>query len=194
MTWLEAYRADVRRYTAYGESGALRQILMQQGLWALLQYRLASSLYRAAMPSILKRPFLLAMVVWQKLIEITTGICLPYTAQIGAGLYIGHFGHIILNSDLVMGRDCNLSQGVTIGVSGRGDRRGVPFIGNRVYFGANATVAGKIRVGDDAVIGANSLVTADVPDGCTVVGVPAEIVSRKGSQDYIHPTVQCQKQ
>lgn len=194
MTWMEAYRADVRRYTAYGESGALRQILTQQGLWALLQYRLASSLYRAAMPSILKRPFLLAMVVWQKLIEITTGICLPYTAQIGAGLYIGHFGNIILNSDIVMGCDCNLSQGVTIGVSGRGDRRGVPVIGNRVYFGANATVAGKIRVGDDAVIGANSLVTADVPDGCTVVGVPAEIVSRKGSQDYIQTTVQYQKQ
>ncbi len=190
MTWLAAYRADVRRYTAYGESSALRQILTQQGLWALLQFRLASGIYRAAIPSILKRPLLLAMVFWQKLIEIATGICLPYTAQIGAGLYIGHFGHIILNGGVVMGSDCNLSQGVTIGVSGRGDRRGVPAIGDRVYFGANATVAGKILVGNDVVIGANSLVTADVPDGCTVIGVPAEIVSRKGSQDYILPRSQ----
>lgn len=190
MTWLAAYRADVRRYTAYGESGALRQIMTQQGLWALFQFRLASAIYHAAMPSILKRPFLLAMVFWQKLIEIMTGICLPYTAQIGAGLYIGHFGHIILNSGVVMGSDCNLSQGVTVGVSGRGDRRGVPVIGDRVYFGANATVAGKILVGSDVVIGANSLVTADVPDGCTVVGVPAEIVSHKGSQEYIQPAKQ----
>lgn len=187
MNWLAAYRADVGRYTAYGESGALRQMLTQQGLWALLQYRLASSVYRAALPSVLKRPLLLAMVVWQKLIEITTGVSLPYTAEIGAGLYIGHFGHIIINGGVVMGGDCNLSQGVTIGVSGRGDRRGVPVIGDRVYFGANATVAGRIRVGDDVAIGANSLVITDVPDGCTVVGVPAEIVSRKGSQDYIQP-------
>ncbi|HMV46449.1 MAG TPA: DapH/DapD/GlmU-related protein [Blastocatellia bacterium] len=190
MNWLTAYCADVRRYTAYGESGALRQVLTQQGLWALLQYRLASAVYQSALPAVLKRPLLLLMVVWQKLIEIAAGICLPYTAQIGAGLYIGHFGHIILNSGVVIGSECNLSQGVTIGVSGRGARRGVPVIGDRVYFGANATVAGKIRVGNDAVIGANSLVTSDVPDGCTVLGVPAEIISRKGSQDYIEPVKQ----
>ena len=105
MNWLTAYCADVRRYTAYGESGALRQVLTQQGLWALLQYRLASAVYQSALPAVLKRPLLLLMVVWQKLIEIAAGICLPYTAQIGAGLYIGHFGHIILNSGVVIGSD-----------------------------------------------------------------------------------------
>ena len=185
-----AYREDIRRYTAYGTGNdALRQVLTQQGLWALMQYRMASAIYCSALPYFLKRPLLLLMVFWQKVVEVTTGICLPYSAVIGPGLYIGHFSHVILNSDVVMGCDCNLSQGVTIGVSGRGDQRGVPVIGDRVYFGAHATVAGNIRVGSDAVIGANSLVVNDVPDGCTVVGVPAQVVSRKGSQDYIRPVV-----
>ncbi|MBL8172204.1 MAG: serine acetyltransferase [Acidobacteria bacterium] len=188
MNWLATFRTDIQRYTAYGESGALRQLLTQQGLWALLQYRVAAAVYRSSLPGLLRRPLLLLLVVWQKLIEITTGISLPYTAQIGPGLYIGHFGHIILNGNAVLGSQCNLAQGVTIGVSGRAERRGVPQIGDRVYIGANATVAGKIVVGNDAVIGANSLVTADVPEGCTVVGVPAQIVNHKGSQEYLQPS------
>lgn len=187
MSWLSVYRQDVGRYTEYAGGGALIQMLTQQGLWALFQYRLAAAIYHARLPGGLKRLLLLWMVAWQKLLEITTGICLPYTAVIGPGLYIGHFGQIILNGKTVLGRDCNLSQGVTIGVSGRGEQRGVPQIGDRVYFGANAVVAGSITIGNDVVIGANTLVTADVPDNCTVVGVPGGIVSRKGSQDYLHP-------
>src|SRR5205085_4361981 len=128
----------VERYTEYAGGGSLIQVFTQQGLWALLQYRLAAAIYDAAWPGLFKRWLLLWMVAWQKLIEITTGICLPYTAVIGPGLYIGHFGNIILNGKAVLGSNCNLSQGVTIGVSGRGAQRGVPRIGDRVYFGANA--------------------------------------------------------
>ena len=57
----------------------------------------------------------------------------------------------------------------------------------RVYLGTNAVVAGGITIGNDVVIGANTLVTTDVPNNCTDVGVPGEIVSRKGSQEYLHP-------
>ncbi|MDP5101339.1 MAG: serine acetyltransferase, partial [Nonlabens sp.] len=83
------------------------------------------------------------------------------------------------------GSHCNISQGVTIGVSGRGEHRGVPVIGNNVYIGANATIAGKIIVGNRAVIGANSLVINDVAEGTTVVGVPALKVSDNDSASYI---------
>jgi serine O-acetyltransferase len=124
-------------------------------------------------------------VAWQKCIEITTGISLPYAAQIGPGLYIGHFGGIIVNHETVIGANCNLSQGVTIGVSGYGSRRGIPVIGDRVYICANAVVAGRITVGHDVVIGGNSLVTDDVPNHVTVVGVPAVVVSQHGSEPYI---------
>jgi serine O-acetyltransferase len=185
MSWLSDYSQDVRRYTAYSEGCALTQILTQQGLWALLQYRLAAAVYRSVLPRAVKRVLLLVLVIWQKIIEVSTGTSLPYTALIGPGLYIGHFGNIIVNGNAVIGSNCNLSQGVTIGISGRGERRGVPRVGNRVYFGANAVAAGSITIGDDVIIGGNSLANADVPPHCTVVGVPAVIVSNKGSEEYI---------
>ena len=72
-----------------------------------------------------------------------------------------------------------------MGVSGRDKDRGVPKIGNRVYLGANAVVAGKITIGDSAVIGACSLVTQDVEAGITVLGVPAKKISDKDSSSYI---------
>jgi serine O-acetyltransferase len=84
-----------------------------------------------------------------------------------------------------VGADCCISQGVTIGVSGRGEKRGVPVIRDRVYLGVNAVIVGKIDVGDDVVVGANSLVNRDVPPHTTVVGVPAVIVSQNGSEEYL---------
>lgn len=185
---LAAYKCDIARYVAYAGGGALRQILTQQGLWALLQYRLAFAVHQSRLPHGLKRPILLFCVLWQKCMEVITGISLPYTARIGPGLYIGHYGNIILSGKAVLGCSCNLSQGVTVGVSGRGERRGVPVIGDRVYIGANAVVAGAITVGDDSVIGANSLVITDVSANSTFVGVPAVKTSDRGSEDYLSPS------
>ena len=183
--WLADFRMDIGRYKAYRNRGTLTQLFTQQGLWALLQYRNAAAVYRSALPVLIKRPLLVLASAWQKLIEVATGISLPYTASIGPGFYVGHFGNIIINGEAVIGSNCNISQGVTIGVSGRGERRGVPMIGNRVYIGANAVVAGKISVGDDAVIGANSLVVSDVPASSTAVGVPAVIADSDGSAEYL---------
>jgi serine O-acetyltransferase len=74
---------------------------------------------------------------------------------------------------------------VTIGVSGLGAKRGVPVIGHQVYIAANSIVAGKIHIGDRALIGACSLVTSDVAANTTVLGVPAQVISQNGSKDYI---------
>ena len=81
--------------------------------------------------------------------------------------------------------DCNLSQGVTIGIGGRGERRGVPRVGDRVYFGPGAKVFGPIVVGDDVAIGANSVVNRDVPPRAVAVGVPFRVVSLEGSFDLV---------
>jgi serine acetyltransferase len=85
----------------------------------------------------------------------------------------------------VIGKNCNLSQGVTLGVSGRGDRRGAPTLGNRVYIAANAVVAGKITIGDDVVIGACTVVTSSVPPRTVVAGNPAQVRSHRGSFTHI---------
>jgi len=186
--WWSIYKQDIARYKKHRVNSPLLIIwLTEQGLWALLQYRIASALYRSNIPLVMKAPLLVLAVAIQKFLEIVTGISLPSQASIGPGLYIGHFGNIILSTDAVIGHTCNLSQGVTIGVSGRGERRGVPRIGNRVYIGANAVVAGKISIGDDAVIAANSLVISDVAAGTTVMGVPAQIKNTNGSEAYLDP-------
>ncbi len=125
------------------------------------------------------------LYLWQKIVEITTGISIPASAKIGKSFYIGHFGGIILNSETIIGKNCNISQGVTIGVSGIGDKRGVPVIGDNAYIGANAVICGKINIGNNVLIGACSLVNKDLPDNSVAVGVPAQIISGKSSEGYI---------
>lgn len=184
--WWSCFRADLDRYRAHHAARpAWVVFFMEQGLWALLVYRLGAAIHRSGLPRSVKATALVGVAVLQKWIEIVAGISLPYQARIGPGLYIGHFGNVVLNEFVVIGHTCSLSQGVTIGVSGRDERRGVPCIGNRVYIATNAVVCGRIVVGDDAVIAANSLVSRDVAAHTTVMGVPAREVSRNGSDAYI---------
>lgn len=188
VQWWSLYKQDIARYKKHREHASILNLyLTEQGLWALLQYRMASALYHSSLPMLVKIPVLILMRVWQKFVEIAAGITLPCQATIGPGLYIGHYGNIIVSPDAVIGDTCNLSQGVTIGVSGRGQRRGVPIIGNRVYIAASAVVAGKIAIGDDVVIAANSLVITDVAAHTTVMGVPAQAINTHGSETYLDP-------
>lgn len=117
------------------------------------------------------------------------GIQIPYRTEIGKGLHIGHFGCIVVNSSVRIGKNCNITHGVTIGQVNRGKKEGCPVIGDRVYLGPGCKVLGRIRVGDDAAIGANSVVVDDVPENAVVVGVPGKIISYNGSRGYVRNTV-----
>lgn len=114
------------------------------------------------------------------------GIELSRGTKVGEGLYIGHFGGIIISPGAVIGRNCNISQGITIGIAGKGKNRGIPIIGEGVYIGAGAKLIGKIHVGNNVAIGANAVVTKDVLDNAVVGGVPAKIISMKGSFEFIN--------
>ncbi|MFC0605114.1 serine O-acetyltransferase [Winogradskyella pulchriflava] len=180
------FKTDIKKYKRYsGNKSTLVLLLTTQGLWALSVYRFSNKIYRSKLPFALRKPLLVLCVIWQKWIEITTGISLPYSATIGHSFYIGHFGNIIINSATIIGNNCNISQGVTIGISGTLEKRGVPVIGDNVYIGANAVIAGKIMVGNHVVIGANSMVNKNVEDNSTVLGVPAKKISDKSSDGYI---------
>jgi serine O-acetyltransferase len=179
------FKSDFIKYKNYSGKSSVILLLTQQGLWAICIYRLNNSIYNSSLPKPLKFLLLLFGLFFQKLMEIITGISIPYSAQIGKQFYIGHFGGIIINSKSIIGNNCNISQGVTIGVSGRGKNRGVPVIENNVYIGANAVIAGKIIIGENVVVAANSLVVDSVPNNCTVVGVPAKVVSHNNSESYI---------
>ncbi len=180
-----SFRSDIKKYKRYTTKSTLVLVLTQQGLWALFVYRIFNKVYRSKTPQLLKRLILIIGVIFQKWIEIVAGISLPYSVSLGKSCYIGHFGNVIFNANAIVGNDCNISQGVTIGVSGTDENRGVPIIGNHVYIGANAVIAGKLKVGDDVLVGANSLVVSDVPNHCTILGVPAEVISETSSKAYI---------
>jgi len=119
---------------------------------------------------------------------IRFGIDISPDAQIGSGFYIGHFGGIVVNRDVVIGDNCNLSHGVTLGQSNRGDKAGCPTIGNNVYIAPGAVVVGRIHVGDFAAIGANAVVIGDVAEHTAVGGIPARAISSEGSEGYVNRT------
>lgn len=118
--------------------------------------------------------------------QIRFGIGISYKTRIGPGLYIGHQGGIVVNEQVIIGKNCNLSQQVTIGVSRRGECAGVPIIGDNVYIGPGAKIFGKVTIGNNAAIGANCVVTQDVPDFGVMVGVPGRVISYNGSTGYIN--------
>lgn len=183
---MKTFKTDIEKYKKYSnDKSTIRLLLTTQGLWALFVYRISNYIYRSKLPSVFKKTLLLLSVFFQKGIEILTGISLPYAATIGARFYIAHHGHIIIHPKTIIGENCNIAQGVTVGISGRGNKRGVPVIGDDVFIAANAVIAGKIIVGDKCVIGANSLVVSDVESSTTVVGVPAVVVSNNNSEAYI---------
>ena len=110
--------------------------------------------------------------------------------QIGPGLYIGHFGTIIVSIHAVIGKNCNLSPGVTIGRDHRGARRGSPVIGDQVWIGTNAVLVGKITVGNNVLIAPNAFVNFDVPDHSIVLGNPGKIIPRENpTEGYINHQV-----
>ena len=133
-------------------------------------------------------------------VRIKWGIEIPRSAQIGPGLFIGHAGGIVIASEARIGSNLNLSHQVTIGLSGQGEKRGYPVIGDNVYIAPGAKVFGKIRIGNGVKIGANAVVYKDVPDGAVValdpgfriiksVGEPTEVApppaDREGAQTRI---------
>ena len=118
-----------------------------------------------------------------KKIQERTLIQIPYTAKIGEGFYIGHYGRLIINGDAVLGKNVNIATGVTIGQESRGKREGVPTISDNVWIGTNAVIVGKITIGTDVLIAPNSFVNFDVPDHSIVVGNPAKIIHREDATE-----------
>jgi len=154
------------------------------GVHAALVYRFG---HRAQRASVLVRVF--ADPVYHLLyfvVRALWGIEISRHATIGPGLYIGHFGGIVISRHSVIGSNCNLSQDVTIGVSGDGAKRGAPTIGDDVYIAPGAKLFGAITVGDRVRIGANAVIHADVPDDAVAVAASFQLISVDGKSSR-HP-------
>jgi serine O-acetyltransferase len=151
---------------------AQREGLLGLGFWALLVYRFGHARF-IIKNKIVRAPWTLIYIVLHKLIEIVCGITIGSTAAIGRRLTIEHHGCIVVHGACVIGDDCLIRHGVTLGNTGDDDPFGAPKIGDRVQIGAGAKILGRVLVGDDVIIGANAVVVHDVPDHTAVGGVPA---------------------
>lgn len=115
-------------------------------------------------------------VIIYRWINYLTGIQLPIDTKVGEGLYFPHYSCIVISKRTIIGNNCTIFQGVTLGKT----IHGCPTIGNNVIICANSTVVGNVRIGNNAFIGAGSVVVNDVPDDAVVVGNPSRIISYKG--------------
>lgn len=163
-----------KRVTPFLEFGTLGVVVYRFGRWV----------YAVRVP-VVREVLIAVYLVVNAVCMAITGIHIHRESTIGPGLVIHNFSNIMVLAENI-GHSCTLNQGVTIG-SVRG--AGWPRIGNSVYFGSGCKVMGGVTVGDNVVVSANSLLIADVPDNCTVMGVPARIIARDGASPYLRAVV-----
>ena len=143
------------------------------GLHAVIAHRLSRRLWRANFKW-------LARVV-ANVARLFTGIEIHPGAQIGRRFFIDHGMGVVIGETAIIGDDCTLYHGVTLGGTSWEKGKRHPTLGNDVVVGAGAKVLGPIEIGDGARIGSNAVVNKSVQAGATVVGVPGRLVERPGS-------------
>ena len=154
-------------------------IVAYPGFFAIVVYRIAHVLYEMRVPII---PRIMTEFVHQK-----TGIDIHAGAKIGEYFFIDHGTGIVIGETAIIGDDCLLYQGVTLGGTGKDVGKRHPTLGNNVMVGCGAKILGPFTVGSNARIAANSVVLREVPENATVVGVPGRVVRLSGEKlDHIH--------
>ena len=147
---------------------SLEILLTYSGLKAVRSYRRAHWFYQ-------HKWFTIARIISQRA-RHKTGIEIHPGAQIGKGLFIDHGMGVVIGETTVIGDNCLLYQGVTLGGTGKDKGKRHPTLGDNVMVGAGAKVLGPINIGNNVKVAANAVVLKDIPDNCTAVGVPAEVV------------------
>lgn len=129
-------------------------------------------------------------VFWKFLLrhyQIKYGFQIYPETQIGEGLYLGHWGALVINPKAKIGKNCNIAQGVTIGQQNRGKNEGYPVIGDEVWIGPNAVIVGSVNIGNNVLIAPNAYVNFDVPENSMVMGNPGKIYpADNATQGYIN--------
>ena len=153
----------------------LEIVLCYPGFHAILLHRLAHKLFKSGLPIV---PRFISQIS-----RLFTGIEIHPGAQIGRRFFIDHGMGVVIGETTVIGDDCLLYQGVTLGGTGKERGKRHPSLGNHVVVGTGAKVLGNIFIGDNSKIGAGSVVIHEVPAHSTVVGIPGRVVRRGGCTD-----------
>ena len=159
-------------------------LLTYSGLKAVRSYRRAHWFYQ-------HKFYTIARIISQRA-RHKTGIEIHPGEQIGKGLFIDHGMGVVIGETTIIGDNCLLYQGVTLGGTGKDKGKRHPTLGDNVMVGAGAKVLGPINIGNNVKVAANAVVLKDIPDNCTAVGVPARIARMAGQKvqqqdlDQIH--------
>lgn len=156
------------------------RILLSLTIWAVISYRFSHWVSKLRIPVI--RPVLMVLaILLQRWAGLWTGVSIHRLAEIGPGLVI-HTPYAICIGPTRIGANLTVGSGVLIAGGSKG-------IGDNVYFGPGAKLISNAKIGNNVVVGANSVVLTDVPDNMTVFGVPARIRLRGGNPKRFYSTV-----
>jgi len=144
---------------------------LEPGFLAIAVHRLGNARMDVK-PRLLRAPLTVAYNVISTAVSWVWGIDLSYTVRLGRRVRIWHHGGMVLGARAI-GDDVHIRHNTTFGVLNRRELSGKPIIGNRVDISVGACILGAVTVGDDSVIGPNSVVLRDVPPGSVVMGIPA---------------------
>lgn len=125
------------------------------------------------------------LLFWFSRLGRKLGIRIPIACHVGEGLLIEHWGGIWVNPGVSIGRNCNIAHGVTLGWVGSGSNKGAPQLGDCVFLGPGCAVLGNVKIGNHALVSANSVVLQDVPENGVVIGVPGRVFSTQGSHELV---------
>ena len=180
IIWEDYLRLCHASNSSATKSNLIRNILNNDVFSSIFWYRVANDFYESGkwrLEGVIVR-------YMQKRCQRRTNIELVAGTVIGSGLRIAHRGTIVIAGKTIIGKNCTLHQNVTIGRT-FGLTGGTPIIGNNVVIFPGAQVIGNIKIGDNVIIGAGSLVVKDVPSNCVVGGNPAKIISTDSSDERI---------
>lgn len=161
-------KGDIKRY------GNIFKALGFVSLYIVLLFRLCTWFSKK---HIILKIFGIPLLIIYKFLKLLSGIQLPIGTKIGPGLRFHHYSCIVIAQQSKIGKNACIHQGVTIGRVFYGKNSGTPIIGDNLIAYPGAKIFGKIRIGNNVIIGANAVVCHDIPDNCIVAGVPAQIIS-----------------
>lgn len=168
-----------------GPSAPWLVVFTYPGFHAIALHRLTHLLYRAGVPLV---PRVLAL-----LNRFWTGVEIHPAARIGGGFFIDHGNGVVIGETAIVGENVTLFHQVTLGGTGKETGKRHPTLKDNIVVGGGAKILGNITIGNNVYVGANSVVLRDVPDDCTVVGIPGRVVKTQGKRvtsahalDHIH--------
>ncbi|RAR70246.1 serine O-acetyltransferase [Flavobacterium aciduliphilum] len=180
MTSKDYIKADLYRYS--GKSYSFFLLLKSfwiPGFWFMFLFRKAGSFSK-------KSPLGIFYRLLCRRYSYKFGYQIPVGTKIGPGFYIGHFGAMIISPRTIIGKNCNIAHGVTIGAVMYGKRKGAPIIGDSVWFGTNSIIVGGIKIGNNVLIAPGAYVNFDVPDNSIVIGNPGKVIQKENpTEEYI---------